>query len=77
MAREYFVCHSCGERVECSGEEQPCDVLTGWLIVCQWKGLGAVDHYDFCSLSCLKAWADSQVPEVPNVFLKAFKKGSD
>jgi hypothetical protein len=77
MAREYFVCHSCGERVECSGEERPCDVLQGWLIVCRWKGPGAVDHYDFCSMSCLKAWTDSQVPEVPNVFLKAFEKGNE
>ena len=77
MARESFVCHSCGERVDCSGGERPCDVLRGWLIVCRWKGPGAVDHYDFCSMSCLKAWTDSQVPEVPNVFLKAFEKGNE
>ncbi len=75
MPKEYFICHSCGERVEYSGEERPCDVLSGWLIVCQWKGPGTVEHYNFCSLGCLKTWTDGQVPQVPNVFLKAFEKG--
>jgi len=77
MARDYFICHSCGERVECGGEEEPGDVLSGWLIVCQWKGQRAAEHYDFCSVTCLKAWADSQDPQVPEVFLKAFEKGID
>ncbi len=77
MPREYFVCHSCGERVECSGEQRPCEVLNGWLMLSLWKGPKVVEHYNFCSLTCLKTWADSQVPQVPDVFLKAFEKGKD
>ena len=37
-------------------EEARCKVLSGWLRVSQWRGLGAVDHYDFCSFSCLQEW---------------------
>jgi hypothetical protein len=63
--------------VECSGEERPCEVLNGWLMVSRWKGPGTVEHYHFCSLICLKTWTDAQVPQVPDVFLKAFEKGED
>jgi hypothetical protein len=77
MRREYFICHSCGERVECSGEERPCEVLNGWLMVSRWKGPKVVEHYNFCSSTCLKTWADAQVPQVPDVFLRAFEKGKD
>jgi len=77
MPRGYFICHSCGKRVEHSAEERPCEVLNGWLMVSQWKGLEAVEHYNFCSFSCLKTWTDTQVPQVPEVFLKAFEEGKD
>ena len=77
MRREYFACYSCGEKVECSKEERPCQVLHGWLMVSLWKGPGAVEHYNFCSLNCLKTWVDTQLPQVPDVFLKAFGKGED
>jgi hypothetical protein len=46
-------------------------------MVSQWKGLGAVEHYNFCSFSCLKTWTDTQVPQIPDVFLKAFEEGKD
>jgi hypothetical protein len=52
-------------------------VLNGWLMVSLWKGAETVEHYNFCSLSCLKTWADDQVPQVPNVFLKAFGRGEE
>jgi hypothetical protein len=52
-------------------------VLNGWLMVCQWSGPETVEHYNFCSLICLKTWMDTQVPQVPNVFLKAFEKGRE
>lgn len=77
MRRECFICYSCGARVECSGEDRPCEVLNGWLMVSRWKGPQAVEHYNFCSLICLKTWLDAQIPQVPDVFLKAFEKGRD
>lgn len=77
MAREYFVCHSCGERVECAAKQRPCEVLDGWLMVSLWKGPEAVEHYNFCSLSCLRTWADTQLPQVPDAFLRAFEKGKE
>ena len=75
MPKGYFSCHSCGKRVEHSAEERPCEVLNGWLMVSRWKGLEAIEHYNFCSFSCLKTWTDTQVPQVPEVFLKAFEEG--
>lgn len=77
MPQGYFICHSCGKRVEHTTEERPCEVLNGWLLVSQWKGLGAVEHYNFCSFTCLKTWTDTQVPQVPDVFLRAFEEGKD
>lgn len=77
MQQGYLICPSCGKSVEFSPEERPCEVLRGWLMVTQWKGLGAVEHYNFCSLTCLKRWADTQVPQVPEVFSKSFEEGKD
>jgi len=77
MPREYFVCQSCGERVECGPKQKPCEALSGWLMVSLWKGREAVEHHNFCCLGCLKTWVDSQVPEVPDAFLRAFEKGRE
>ncbi|MFO7997051.1 MAG: hypothetical protein R6U93_07975 [Dehalococcoidia bacterium] len=74
MSQGYFVCHSCGKQVRHDTEERPCEVLDGWLMVSQWQGPGAVEHYTFCCLTCLKTWTDTQAPQVPDVFLKAFDK---
>jgi hypothetical protein len=38
----------------------------------QWKGLGSVEHHHFCSLACLKKWAEAQTPKIPKVFLESF-----
>jgi hypothetical protein len=65
-------CHSCQTRVECSPGEPPCEVLRGWFTVTQWEGPGAVTHHYFCSLSCLKSWVSTALPEVPEAFLKSF-----
>ena len=78
--KSYAVCHGCGKKAEyteCSvkwapPEDARCDTLKGWLSVYHWKGLGAVDHYDFCSFTCLQKWAEVQVPKVPKTFLEAF-----
>ena len=75
MARESFVCHACGKRVEYGGKERLFKTLNGWVIVSLFKSSGTVEHYNFCSLTCLKTWLDTQVPQVPNVFLKAFEQG--
>ncbi len=77
MPKGYFVCYSCGKRAEFSPEERPCEVLTGWLTISQWKGLGAVEHYNFCSFTCLKTWADAQAPKIPEAFLRAFEEERD
>jgi len=77
MPKGNFTCHSCGKRVEHSLEERPCEVLGGWLTVSHWKGLGAVEHYNFCSFTCLERWAEAQVPKIPEAFLKAFGEGKD
>jgi hypothetical protein len=34
--------------------------------------MGSVDHYDFCSFTCLQKWVEAQVPKVPKTFLEAF-----
>ena len=67
-------CHSCGEEVESSSGEPPCEALKGWVTASHWKGPGAVPQYYFCSFSSLKSWVDTQVPRVPKVFLKSFEE---
>jgi hypothetical protein len=74
---KYLSCHSCGKKVECPPGEPPCHALVGWLTVSCWDGPGAVSHYNFCSLSCLKSWADTRLPAVPDVFLKSFGEGKN
>ncbi len=79
--KSYAVCQFCGTKVEyteCSErcappEDARCAVLSGWLSVSHLKGMGLVDHYDFCSFTCLQKWVDTQVPKVPKTFLDAFK----
>ena len=68
-------CHSYGEEMESSSGESPCEGLKGWLTVSYWKGLGRVFRYNFCSYRYLKSWVDTQVPGVPEVFLKSFEAG--
>jgi len=70
--RTRFSCQSCGKEVECSPGEIPCEALEGWLTVSYWEGPGAVSHYNFCSLSCLKSWVEAQLPRIPDVFLESF-----
>ncbi len=74
MSLGCFICHSCGTRVTRGAHELPCELVGGWLMVSKWAGPGAVEHYTFCSSTCLKRWTDSQVPDVPDVFLKAFEE---
>lgn len=69
-----FFCHSCNKRVESLSGEPPCEVLKDWVTVSHWKGPGAVSRYNFCSLSCLKAWVNAELPTVPEVFLESFKE---
>ena len=82
--RNYTICcQCCGKKAEythCSSMGTPpdnalCKVLSGWLTVSQWKGMGAVERYDFCSFGCLQRWVNAQVPRVPETFLKAFEEG--
>ena len=77
MPKGYFVCHSCGKMVEYDAGERPCEVFSGWLTVSQWKGLGIVEHCNFCSFSCLRRWVDIQIPKIPEIFLKAFETEKD
>jgi len=78
--KSYAICQCCGKKVEyveCSERGAPpddarCIVLRDWLSVSHWKGMGAVDYYDFCSVTCLQRWVDSNLPEVPETFREAF-----
>lgn len=72
MVERDVVCSGCGEKVELPAKEPPCEVLSGWLTLSHWKGLGSVDYYHFCSLVCLKKWAEAQTPKIPRVFLESF-----
>ena len=76
MPERYFVCFSCGRKAESASEELPCKVLSGWLTVSHWKGLGAVEQHNFCSFTCLKKWADAHAPQIPEIFLESFKEES-
>lgn len=74
MRKMCVSCHFCGNRVECSSGEPPCEALKGWLTVSHWEGLGAVSRYNFCSFDCLRSWVDAQIPRVPEVFLESFRE---
>ena len=74
MPDKQFICSSCGRKVESSSKEPPCEVLSGWLTLAHWEGLGSVEHYNFCSFTCLKRWVETQAPEVPKVFLDSFEE---
>ncbi len=76
MPERQVICSSCGQRVEFSAKEPPCEMLTGWLMLSHWKGFGSVEHYNFCSFTCLKKWADAQAPEIPKAFLESFTEES-
>ena len=76
-------CHSCGRKAEyngCSPGDAPprdaqCRVLTGWLTVLEYKCIGVVEKYDFCSFICLQRWVEGRVPRIPEVFLKGIEQG--
>ena len=72
MVERDVICSECGVNVGFSSKEPPCKVLDGWLMLSQWKGLGSVEHHHFCSLACLKKWAEAQTPKIPKVFLESF-----
>ena len=80
--RQDAVCQWCGKKAEyteCSERHPPpedarCVVLRGWLSVSHWKGMEALDYYDFCSLTCLQKWVGSKVPKVPETFNRAFEE---
>ena len=80
--KSYAICQCCGKKVEyveCSERGIPpddarCMVLGVWLSVSHWKGMGTVDYYDFCSVSCLQKWVEAQVPQIPKTFFEAFKE---
>jgi len=72
MVERDVTCSGCGEKVELSSEQPPCQVLDGWFMLSQWKGLGSVEHHHFCSLTCLEKWAEAQTPKIPRVFLESF-----
>ena len=82
LLKETATCLSCGKRIEytlCHGrralpEDARCNALKGWLTVSRWRGMGHVDHLDFCCLNCLLMWAKAQVPQIPETFFDAFQE---
>jgi len=77
QATESVSCPRCHNGAKRIFSAFPCEVLDGWLMVSLWKGPEAVEHYNFCSLNCLKTWVDTQLPQVPDAFLRAFEKRED
>lgn len=75
MVKRRCICQTCGCKVEFGQKELPCEVLRGWLVISHLKGIEAIDQHSFCSLSCLQRWVDSQVPTVPEVFIKSLEEG--
>ena len=76
MVEREVICSSCGQKVEFPSKEPPCGVLSGWLTLSEWTGVGFVEHYDFCSFTCLKKWVTVQSPEIPKIFLESFAEES-
>jgi len=74
VEKKRISCYYCGKKVELAPGEAPCEMLKGWLTLSSWKGAGDVDHYNFCSFTCLKSWIDAQAPEIPEIFLESFKE---
>ena len=72
MEKKHFICHSCGKKAESSLEKPPCEALAGWVMATHWKEFESVDQHIFCSFSCLKRWVDTNVPKIPDVFIKSF-----
>ncbi len=76
MQRRSSICSFCGKKAEKSSEGPPCVSLEGWLTVTHWKGMGAVEQYDFCCFTCLEEWARDQSTQIPKVFLESFEDES-
>ncbi len=67
-----FSCDSCNKTIELFPAE-----LTApeeWFTLTYWKGIGATNHYNFCSLDCLTKWLDKRHLPIPDVYLKSFDK---
>ena len=79
--KRVVTCYSCGRKTEyapcsdkeASPEEARCNVLSGWLTVTHWKGIGHTVQLDFCSFDCLIEWAKDQAPQIPKSVLDAFQ----
>ena len=82
--RMVATCHSCGKSMDyvpcfekrTLPKDARCNVLSGWLTVSQWKGVGYIDQYDYCSIDCLLTWVKAQLTQIPETFLDAFQDGS-
>jgi hypothetical protein len=74
MAQGCFTCRSCGKEARHTAEERPCEALAGWAMLTEWGGPGVIDQHFFCCHDCLRTWADAQVPEIPDAFLRALDR---
>lgn len=72
MEKRHFICHSCGKKIEGGLDQPPCELLQGWVVATHWKQPESVNQHFFCSFSCLKRWADANVPKIPDVFMNSF-----
>ncbi len=85
MSKNRASCYFCGKSIkytDCSDEvtfpvNARCEMLKGWLLVRQWKGIGSIEDYDFCSLDCLQKWVVSKLPAIPEEYLKSFDEDND
>ncbi|MFO8101130.1 MAG: hypothetical protein R6U37_03035 [Dehalococcoidia bacterium] len=72
MEKKFISCCNCGTEREIAGDLPPCQALAGWITVHQWE-FAAPNQLHFCSPGCLKAWADSQVTRIPEIFTRSFE----
>ncbi len=65
------ICQSCGLKVELKPDEMPCQALKNWFIITRFQETEQIGRYSFCSLLCLKDWAENEMPPIPDIFLES------
>ena len=65
------ICQSCGLKVELQPGEMPCQALKNWFVITRFQETEQIGRYSFCSLHCLKDWVESEMPRIPEIFLRS------
>lgn len=71
MVGKSYICCSCGLKVDLQPDEAPCQMLKGWFVITRFQDKEHIGRYSFCSLNCLRDWAEKEIPPIPDVFLES------